>query len=869
MVIISDYDKINELNISDDIKSWFPFELSPFQKWSINALINGNHSLITAHTGSGKTVPAEFGIQYFTKLGKKVIYTTPIKALSNQKLHDFRRKFPEISFGILTGDIEDNTEADVLIMTTEILANTLMSKSIDTNLSSKSELDNKPEYKPRFNINFDSELALVVFDEVHYISDQDRGHAWEQSIILLPKNVQLLMLSATIADPDKFASWIESKYFNQENNTYSKQVVLSSTNERIVPLKHYAWFAPFKPKVMKELASKPSIFQMIESNTNKLITIRNGDSNFLETNYRNILKLKNYIINSSNCKNDFTDLYVFTNLIYFLKKNRMLPALCFLFSRNQVEMLANLIAKSGKINLFDEDDDINPIKVQKECRHILSSKLNNYLDYINLPEYSTILSLLEKGIGIHHAGVLPILRELIEILDEKGYIKLLFATETFAVGVNMPTKTVIFKSIKKFNNNTFRYLYPFEYTQMAGRAGRRGLDTVGHVIHLCNLFDLPSSNEMSNILMGSPQNIKSHFHLSYNIILNTLFKINNTLNIQNVNNSEFLYSLLDEFCKNSLIQPELKNELECLTKSFTKLSTQNNVIINTLQTPTDIIEKYKDLSYCWSNCHPKQKKNKLDEINVLMREYKSLQTDLEFYNKHLEIEKELDEIAIKINNVKEYFTNEIKQILQCLKDEDFISEVETNQYKIKRKGQYAAHIQEAHPLVLADFLEKYNYFKDFSNKKEAASFLSASLSIFASISLPDDCKVYPNDIQNQTLRNYAIDITDYNEKYFNIEIEKIGYQITQENKLTYDICEPTLAWCEADDNDKCKNILQELNYYQIFTGDYIKAILKIVKMCKELQKPAELLMDYEFLQILTFVSDCLLKFIATNQSLYI
>jgi len=130
MVIIADYSKTEELNIPQEYLDWYKFELSPFQKWSINALINGNNSLITAHTGSGKTIPAEFGIRYFTSQGKRVIYTTPIKALSNQKLFDFRRKYPEISFGILTGDIEDNRDAQVLIMTTEILANTLMSRNV-------------------------------------------------------------------------------------------------------------------------------------------------------------------------------------------------------------------------------------------------------------------------------------------------------------------------------------------------------------------------------------------------------------------------------------------------------------------------------------------------------------------------------------------------------------------------------------------------------------------------------------------------------------------------------------------------------------------------------------------------------------------
>lgn len=172
----------------------FPFELSPFQKWSLEAIIKGHHSLITAHTGSGKTLPAEFAIQYFTERGKKVIYTSPLKALSNQKLYDFREKYPHISFGILTGDCKDNPEADVLIMTTEILRNTLFKKKLQQEASTNTtDTSTTPVSHPQslhFDMDIERELACVVFDEVHYISDEHRGSVWEQSILLLPPQVQ-------------------------------------------------------------------------------------------------------------------------------------------------------------------------------------------------------------------------------------------------------------------------------------------------------------------------------------------------------------------------------------------------------------------------------------------------------------------------------------------------------------------------------------------------------------------------------------------------------------------------------------------------------------------------------------------------------
>ena len=182
--------------------------LSEFQKWAIKSIVDGDNVLITAHTGSGKTLPAEFAIQYLVSQGKKVIYTTPIKALSNQKLFDFRRKFPDISFGILTGDSKDNPEADVLIMTTEILRNTLFNKKMNEN-------DNPVKTPLLFEMDFNNELGAVVFDEVHYINDSERGSVWEQSILLLPPQVQLVLLSATIDKPELFASWIETEKKNQ------------------------------------------------------------------------------------------------------------------------------------------------------------------------------------------------------------------------------------------------------------------------------------------------------------------------------------------------------------------------------------------------------------------------------------------------------------------------------------------------------------------------------------------------------------------------------------------------------------------------------------------------------------------------------
>ena len=239
----------------------FPFDLSDFQKYAIEAIVSKNDILITAHTGSGKTLPAEFAIRHLVGLGKKVIYTAPIKALSNQKFYEMSEKFPDISFGILTGDIKFNPEADVLIMTTEILRNTLLFK--------KTSNDERSSSLVQFDMDIDNDLGAVIFDEVHYINDPSRGKVWEETIMLLPPHIQLIMLSATIDNPEKFASWVE----NKKNNT--KTMYLAPTNHRVVPLVHYSYMC-ISDSIETLLRNKhKSLYSEIKNYINKTIIVKN------------------------------------------------------------------------------------------------------------------------------------------------------------------------------------------------------------------------------------------------------------------------------------------------------------------------------------------------------------------------------------------------------------------------------------------------------------------------------------------------------------------------------------------------------------------------------------------------------------------
>lgn len=325
----------------------FPYELSPFQKHAIDGIVDGNHVLVTAATGSGKTLPAEFAIQHFVSLGKRVIYCSPIKALSNQKTYDFRLKYPHISFGLLTGDIKSNPCAQVLIMTTEILMNKLYNNVTYNEVNN----NNKVNGSISFDMNIEEELGCVIFDELHYINDEHRGHVWEQSIMMLPKHVQMVMLSATLDDPVKFAQWIES-------NSTRKEVVLCSTDKRIVPLSHYMFLCSTEG-LFKKLKCKETE-QLVKKSLNKCLPIQSADGKFNEDVYKEA-KWVLQIINDQAVY--MKRKHVLNELTAHMYNSDMLPAIAFVFSRKLVEQCAEDI----DVRVLEDDSKVTYV-VRKSAR---------------------------------------------------------------------------------------------------------------------------------------------------------------------------------------------------------------------------------------------------------------------------------------------------------------------------------------------------------------------------------------------------------------------------------------------------------------------------------------------------------------------
>ena len=855
MVIVCSKDFIQQPDsTSENYENYFNtfnFPLSCFQKWAIYSIVKGDHCLITAHTGSGKTLPAEFAIEYFKSKNKKVIYTGPIKALCNQKLYDFKRKFPNISFGILTGDIKDNPDADVLIMTTEILRNTLLNRKIDT--TKIQEL--------QFNLNIETDLGAVIFDEVHYIGDADRGVVWEQSIMLLPPQVQLIMLSATIESPHIFANWVETQKNSgtseTSETTKTKNLYLITTHERVVPLTHYLWTTCPSFAAIPGVKGTPLEYKFKDV-MNKPIIIASNNGQFNDSNYFKTEKILEFLYkNKVNVKRP----YVLNELVNYLNMNDMLPAICFVFSRKNVETFAKEIS----VNLFTKEDK-TPNIIEHECQKILMDKLKNYKEYILLEEYQSIISLLKKGIAIHHAGIMPVIRELVELLFEKRYIKLLFATETFAVGINMPTKTVIFTSLNKFSGNKMRDLLPHEYTQMAGRAGRRGIDTIGHVIHCSNLFKLPEINTYRAMLTGPPKMLISQFKISFNLILN-------------MNARESGNSLVDEiirFMKNSFVQNEIAKTIDYYDKTekelLEKKKAQEEIITNKniVKTPIAIINKFNELTKNSEIVNTKQKKKLLQSIHTLKEEYSNIEKDLVYYEQLKQTKNEINNNAdYKLDTIN-YIENNVKHLINILKTNNFLSytrikissEQETGQ--LTKKGIVAMNIQEVHPLVFGEMYDTYDF-------NISASELVGLLSCFTSISMPDDLRlsIPGNELVNPKVKKMANYLNTTMNKYYDLENDYALNSGTDFN-LHFELIDYMIEWCNASDETKCHELITSMKHNkELFLGEFIKCILKINNIAKELETVCTLLDNLNLLQKVKQIPELTLKYVVTNQSLYI
>lgn len=445
--------------------------LDNFQSEAIWHIQNNTSVLVSAPTGTGKTLIADFLIDSCLKEKMRVIYTAPIKALVNQKYVDFLRQFGKKNVGIATGDISINLQAPVLVVTTEIFRNLVLRKD------------------PRA-----ASINWVIFDELHYLNHEIRGTVWEESILLKPNRVRILGISATVPNITEIADWITA--------IHNEPVAIVEHRQRAVPLRHLyfnkACQAIPRDKLMASYAQ--TVFANDDSYDFKAGSLSTEDITLpKEANYQDPTR--------------------FMDLIRYLRKERLFPCLYFSFSRKGSAKQATML--SNRYNfLSDKERQGVLVNVRKRLRELNIKKED-------IPDFDEYIEQWTKGVGVHHAGLLPVVKQIVETLLSQRLIKVLFTTETFAVGINMPVRTVCFNRLIKFDGQKYRFLTQQEYFQMAGRAGRRGMDKEGTVLSLVDFTNLakhpiPDWNE------NKLEPIVSQFELSFNFTLNLIAQASTT-----------------------------------------------------------------------------------------------------------------------------------------------------------------------------------------------------------------------------------------------------------------------------------------------------------------------------------------------------
>ena len=807
----------------------FSYPLHIFQKWAIEGIVNGSHVLVTAPTGSGKSLPAEFSIYHFHDKHKKVIYCSPIKSLSNQKFSDFSQKFPRISIGIITGDLKINTDASVLIMTTEILLNKLYQIKSGNNNNNNNNT---------FEMDMENELGCVVFDEIHYINNEDRGHVWEQSLMLLPPHIQIIGLSATLDNPEKFADWIEHRHQHDD-----KPIYLVSKLLRAVPLLHYSFITVNQGifKIIKDKTQQEEIKQLI----NKPMLIQDEKNKLIPEHFAKIHSMIQ-LFHVKQVK--VSRIHVLNQVSKYLTEHEMTPAICYVFSIKQIELMSREIST----NLLEFDSKV-PYIAKRECDALIRTKFSNFEEYLHLPEYVQLVSLLEKGIATHHSKMLPVLREIVEIFFAKGYIKLLFATESVAIGLNLPVKTCLFTDIYKHCEQTGqRLLHSHEYVQAAGRSGRLGLDKVGHVIHLNNLFRPVETISYKNMMNGKPQQLHSKFKISFQLLLSLL---DSHQDISHFTNKSMLHDDLD--CKIKQLQHKIRD--------IKPESIETTV-------PTEIMEEYILLQSNLSSYVNKKRKDCEKQIQAIEEQYKHIALERIKYLRVLEHQQRIETLQSDAHGMETYLNHSLERVLGHLLETQFIEyqkedEEEQDEYKEKQKslytltlkGKIAIQLREVHGLIFTNLY--------LSNKMNSLSShqLVALFSCFTNIRVAEDVRDNnPPQEDNELFSIITNELIPSFAYYASTHIENIEYD------LHYDLMTYALQWCKCEDVEQSKFLLQTMAQEKdIFLGEFVKALLKINNISSEFEKVVEMTGNMELLSKLKEIPMLTLKFVVTNQSLYV
>lgn len=640
----------------DDIPSHpYSFSLDPFQEYAFAAIAKGENVLVCAKTGSGKTLVGEYQIYDSLCRKKRVFYTSPIKSLSNQKLNDLKKQFPDATVGIMTGDIKFCPDAQIVIMTTEILRNLLYKKDTTTEqlgLTAALTLE---------------DVDAVIFDECHYMNDPDRGKVWEETMMKLSPEVKLVLLSATLNRPERVAAWL--------GDLKRRHIHLIETQYRVVPLTHYLMGKNNKLTVFMD--EKENYHERIYADW---VRAKAQEEKEYQHFQQRVQEVKSIGVKGGVDHKVYHTHYIhrLNETIQHLEEKELLPALLFVFSRKQCETYAEKIEKS----LLDTSDAAT-------VRHILSFHLHRYREQLEqTPQYHQLVELLYRGIAFHHSGLLPILKEAVELLFARGYVKLLVCTETFAVGLNMPTKTVIFAGLRKFDDRVggLRVVRNDEYFQMAGRAGRRGKDDRGVVIYLPEGEPL-TPQEMYSVMKGDKPEVVSRMDFHVDFILKTIHSKGATVDWESVIRDTYWY------------QGRMREEQEWETKY---LATQKEMnAIEKIEPFWSETMKCRELEHQMKqsvNSKKKELQRQLDSLKnrQMGPQWKKVAETMQRYDG---LEKTMER-WMEEKRVMGKWENRVDQSIGFLRENGWICE---DSWELTLKGVLATEVNEGHPILLTEF----------------------------------------------------------------------------------------------------------------------------------------------------------------------
>ncbi|XWS18031.1 hypothetical protein CRYUN_Cryun32bG0007300 [Craigia yunnanensis] len=772
-----------ELSADSKPAKEFPFTLDSFQSEAINCLDNGQSVMVSAHTSAGKTVVALYAITISLRNNQRVIYTSPIKALSNQKYREFKQEFSDV--GLMTGDVTIDPNASCLVMTTEIWRSM--------------------QYK---GLEIVREVAWIVFDEVHYMRDRERGVVWEESIVMAPKNSRFVFLSATVPNAKEFSDWVAKVHKQPCHIVY--------TDYRPTPLQHYIF--PAGGDGLFLVVDEKGKFRedSFQKALNALVPTR--ESGRKRDNGKS---QKGLLIGKVSEQSDIF------KLVKMIIQRQYDPVIIFSFSKRECEFLAMQMAK---MDLNDDDEKGNIETIFWSAMDMLSD------DDKKLPQVSNMLPLLKRGIGVHHSGLLPILKEVIEILFQEGLIKCLFATETFSIGLNMPAKTVVFTNVRKFDGDKFRWISSGKYIQMSGRAGRRGIDARGICILMVDERMEPSTAKM--MLKGNADSLNRRAEdASYALDILTRCAVSN-----DVGKKQIKIVPLKEPGEPLVVSVPLS---QVTSLSSARLNISKDLL--PLEARENALKKLSEFISRYANGMPLDP----EEMNAVRR----LEALENLFEKHEIAKSPLIEQKLKLLNKKEELTAKIRSIKKSMRSSTalaFKDELKARKRVLRRlwfcsnigcdyryitsddvvelKGKVACEISSADELTLTELMFS-GVLKDV-NAEEMVSMFS--------------CFVWQEKLQDaakprEELELLFTQLQDTARRIAKVQLE-CKVQIDVESFVSSfrpDIMEAVYAWAKGS------KFYEIMEITRVFEGSLIRAIRRLEEVLQQLILAAKSIAETE------------------------